>query len=431
VGFDVLGLLSLGTVEYEVTNLDVTDLVRPNVSVSVGPPLQASMENARANVSGEFKYFLLLSNTVPFSLSIGGVSVNAIGGFSPDANGKPVVSVQSCEAKVGSVEIDIQGSSLVAGLYNYLTSLLKSVAVTQVQTMLCNVVTEAITVNANQELQKLELNVPLGNDHTCDSSLMSPPSLGQDFIEFSIKGECSTPGSTTSIPFTPEPIPTIPTSNKMGTIIIGEHVLNTVAHSVHQQGKLSKILTKDNTQGGSDFLVTTCDESNPNCFGGIFPAAASSYPDCQVQLATSFVERPTVTFVPTGAVIPAKFTIGASATQCPTSTTTLAQAPLFTVLVNANFTGNATVEGNSIKFRLTDMQSSTSVVTTNIGPLPERGFDPLVEFVKDGFVEPLVTGIGRVGATLPSLPGMNWTDTSLDFHNGALVVGTNCEYVFP
>jgi hypothetical protein len=382
-------------------HIDLTNLVLKNVDftaqqIGLVPPNQVTVDlnNFSGELDLDWEYHGPLgihfhgSGTNKFS----DTSIKTLFDFASDAQGRPVVTLQTCDVKINDLDIHLSGGG--AWLWNFIIGLFKPLLIDILQKKIDSVATSEFDAILAGIEAKFPLSIPLTgrlNTTQVDIGLVPTPSVNTNApAPFEIDGQyLVTSGewmfqSTTNSTVDPRPHDWIPSSmpaSPSGTppmfgIAMDEYFLGSLLFTLTQNHVLDLHVDNDSLGPKSIIKLTT------KLFSTEWPALYQKYPDYNMTIdCTQWQDQPPLsTTSPSGTTwsnqMQIMFNVVDPAYNPP-------EVAVLQLLVDLQL---ATI------FTVNDNTTSTMYLQGQIDPLTINGtivwsaFDP-------GTVEPTIIGI--------------------------------------
>jgi lipopolysaccharide-binding protein len=415
----------VGKVDYSVTDVAIKGFTVPSSTVTVnqGAGITWALSNAGISATGGWSYkykllFIKISDHGTFDLTINGASASLTVTLGVDSNGRPTISVLGCSCTIASVNVKFHGGA--SWIYNLFTRFVEKPIKSALQKTVCEAATKTINSNGAQQLATLKTSVLLEKQFIIDYRLVERLLFGNNYIQFSHKGEVFFNGDATEAPFTARPITTVPPT-RMVTVYVSDYAINTLGHVVQEHGILSYTLTKDDVPANSrDFFATSCAGT---CFGSLVHKVADLYPNSFVELNMRTTVRPTLTIAVNSAMGTFQGQIDVVA-RTPDGNV----GNLLSLDVKVSCTLTAGIRGNNITAAVTNFSPSVSVISSIFSDIPQEIINEILQTASNAFIVPKLNEVGLKGFAIPTIENIDLLWPSLTLIDGAIVVSTDISY---
>ncbi|PVD20874.1 hypothetical protein C0Q70_19037 [Pomacea canaliculata] len=407
---------SSGDIEYSLYEIRILpDIRAPSSTITLGPGngLTWSASNAGLSLHAGWrvkykKGWVKISTSGTVDVTLSGINFGITINIGQDANGRPSTSAAGCQSSIGGVSISIHGELSV--ILNLFKGIVEKKVREIIPGKLCNAVTNIVNINAESQMQKLKVVIPLlGNRFLLDYRLILPPSFTSLYLQTYHKGEITWAANPSSPPFSPQPIPSSGDSSKMAYLWISEYLPQSLAYAAQSNGFLRYNLTSQDFKSGNESVLnTTC--PGHICIGTLFPAIAKKYPNSQVELRMSSSEMPVVKMRPgsLGASFMGNIDFYAH-TPCGQI------AYLLTLNVSASMNFSASLSNEKLMGKIFGTRTIVSVQASAIGPLNDKVINFMVDTMMDLFIVPKLNEVGSRGFPLPTVDNIKDVTASLFF----------------
>ncbi|XP_033018513.1 BPI fold-containing family C protein [Lacerta agilis] len=257
-----------GGVDYTISEIKVDAVEFSNASVSLipGTGINLEIKDATATVTAHWRVrSWLFRNSGKMTVLISGVSLSAVLSVSRDNASHPVLLLESCEAKVDAIHIELDKDA--SWLYKYFVNHLEKPTCVSLSNNMCPFIRFEIE-KINAEMREHKVQAQIDSFAQVDYSLVNSPVISDTSINFDIKGTISPVGNDLETPFKPEPFNIPEENNTMLHIGISEYFLQSASLVYYASGAFDVSIAKELS---SYFRLTT------NSFGTIIPKIARSY----------------------------------------------------------------------------------------------------------------------------------------------------------
>ncbi|XP_025114932.1 bactericidal permeability-increasing protein-like [Pomacea canaliculata] len=417
-----------GSLEYTLSQIRIPSIQVPSSEVTLVPGngLRWSASNVGLSVQANWRVrttgWIKVSTSGSVGATLSGIDFGITINVGQDANGRPSISSAGCQSNIRSVSLNIHGS--LAFVLNLFKGLLERKVKSIIPGLLCDQVTKLVNVNAQTEIQKLKVTIPLlGNRFLLDYRLIMPPAFTSLYLQTYHKGEITWAANPSSPPFSPQPIPSSEDSSKMAYLWISEYLPQSLAYAAQSNGFLRYNLTGQDLQpGNKTFLDATCNGLS-FCIGELFPAIANKYPNSKVEMQMSSSQIPTVQMRPDS--------LGASFTgniDFYAHTPSGQGASLFTLNVSVSMDFSASLSNDMIMGKILSTRINVGVQSSVIGPLDASNINTVVQSAMELFIVPQLNEVGSRGFPLPKVDNIKFVNSELRILQGALMVATDVQY---
>jgi len=401
-------------INYSLTSMGIRSVIRPTVTISFAEAgVTGSVQNLGASVHGNWGYskkilFATLRDSGSFDVSVRGVSATVSIALGVDASGRPTVSLTSCNANVGSVDVDFHGGW--SWLYNLVTRFLERPIGNKLTSLICSTLDGAVNTQLPDQLKSLKVRIPIEDLVELDYRLVSPPVFSDNEFITSYKGEFFWAGQNTEAPFLPSVIPSVPAS-KMVTLVLSDYVTNTLGYVIERYGTqfTSYIMTKqDLPEDSRDFLEIS---------------GVPDVPDGSLEFHMRLTDAPRLQTTPGIASGILAGQIGLKVRQTNGS--------LFDVLlINMKLTVKLTVDlaGNKVVGIVSSIDFAKNVTGAASSMIPSQALDQLITMALDEFIIPKLNDIGAKGFDIPTVSGVTFSSADISIEQGYIAISTDLSY---
>jgi lipopolysaccharide-binding protein len=418
--------IKVGKVSYDVTNIRVTNFIKPGTTVSINPDqgLTWRLSNAGVSVHGNWHYkyrllFIVIQDSGSFDGDVSGASLTESITLGQDPTGHPTIASTGCQCNINSVSIRLHGGA--SWLYNLFIGNVEGPLRNSLQSQICTAAQNAINQNARQQLATLPIEFTIDNKWLFDYRLTSPPAFKAGFVDSFHKGEFFFKGETAEAPFQADAFP-VTAGDQMLTILVSDYILKTMGYVLYKHDILKYNLTKNDLPPDErGFLNTTC--TSVACFGFLIPQAGKAFPNASAELEMFASSYPTATISSTD--IQGNFA-GIIAYRARLSNGSL--VPMFRTKVSAVVNLDVTLNNMVLRGNLTKLTPTIQVVETQIGPIPDFILNGVFNLAAKLFIIPGLNAIGQKGIPIPSIKDVQFSNTKLEKDNHCLRISTDVRY---
>ena len=398
----------------------MTSFRQPSSSVTVngGSGLTWSLSGASIHVHGDWRIRWIIFFSIPihdhgnFDASATGASVSVSVTLGKTATGEPTIRSTGCTSHVNRVRIRLHGGA--SWLYNLFMGHVERPLRDDLKRKICEGARKAIDTNGASELATLPVTVPIGDDKQwlLDYRLVSSPAFASSYLESFHKGEFFEAENSTEAPFQPSPLPSPPTTDRMVTIWVSGHVLNTTGFVLHKQNMLRYYLTKEGLpEKFRKRLNTTC-SSMDYCIGFLFPPVGRKFPDASVEIEMFSSAFPVARINPQHLI--GKF-VGVTVFRARLSNGSLAH--LFTMNVTAEVKVVPRLDGTVLKAKVLSMENTFTVIDSSVGEISTGVVRLVFNVIKESFIMPKLNETGEKGLLLPTVKHVRFVNSGLQLEN--------------
>lgn len=413
-------------IKYSVWGMAITSFTPPASTIALNPNKGLTWKAANAQIAlhGSFrakKWFVSVSGS--FDISAKGLSFNLGINLGDDTQGRPKLTPFGCSCSLGSVSVKIHGDA--SWFLNLFKGKIASEIKSALQSKLCTVIQNEITVDGNKKLQNLPMTVPLAKKFLLDYRLTAAPEFAATYMETFHKGEIYwLADPKTEAPVTPPPMKDSSATQNMMYLWVSDYIFATIAYVAQKHNYLKYNLTaKDLPPDSRGVLNTSCDGFIPKCVGKLIPAIGEKYPNSQVELHMNSTMVPNMTISSSGVSVKCRGQIKMFAN------THSGQMP-FLVTLNANMSTSVSVSvvSETIHAKIDQLSLTLGVGESKIGPIDHTALQFLVDSALKLYIEPKLNALGEKGFPLPVTDEIKFINTQLSFALDTIIIGTDLSY---
>ena len=403
-------------IHYSVTNIKIDNLNIPGCSFtpSANGLTLSSLGNSvkiTAHVKAKHKHSPHISASTDIRVDLSDVSFStAFKLLRNPTNGHATLSTAACSSDVGNVHLSFHGSS--SWVYKHFDHELKSEFKKNFHSAFCSKVTDELNNKGNKALESLPLlskveNLPMLFNYT----LTQDPSYTDSYMAVFLKGAFQPQNEQIPIPFTPAPFPPVNTNGRMLYVWLSDYILNSAGYALQQAGILQHTITPK--------LI-------PTMITSIFESYQSLYqlfPNMGVEIALKATKPPIVHLTPKGGEMSAFGSIDMNFIL-PYNTVVTA----FTLDISAELDINSQIQSNGSITEFTANATLVSFKLINSSSIRKLLATPVLQFVLEYSVIPVLNKHGSKGLVIPTIDGMSFVNPELMFGENYGLVATDINY---
>ncbi|CAI5786125.1 BPI fold-containing family C protein [Podarcis lilfordi] len=401
-------------VDYTLSEIKFDAVEFPNASVSLipGTGINLEIKDAAATVSAHWRVRSWLLNSGTLTVHILGVSLAAVVSVSRDNASHAVLLIESCEAKVDSIDIELDKDA--SWLYKYFVNHLEKPICDSLSKNICPFIGSEIE-KINAELREHKVQAQIDSFAQVDYSLVNSPVISDTSINFDIKGTISPVGNDLETPFKPAPFNIPDENNSMLQIGISEYFLQSASLVYYAAGAFDVSIAKELS---SYFRLTT------NSFGTIIPKIARSYKTpCPVILDLKPTAAPVIRLHNGSAVLE----IAGSMEVLVVLKNSTTQS-MFTLSITAKTHASLNIFEQKLIPSLCLDSFHLSLTHSNVGFFKVSLLKNFMSYILRNGVIPAANGKLKEGLPLSKMDSMMLVEPVVTVHQGYLLISTDLEY---
>ncbi|KAK3580325.1 hypothetical protein CHS0354_003560 [Potamilus streckersoni] len=416
-------------VEYDLTNLRVTDFSKPggNIVFLPGTGLRWAANGAGISMNGDFHYKISkgwlpdIRGSGSFDISVYGLDFSIDMNLGVDPDGRPSIAGSGCSCEISGVNIDFHGGW--AWLYNLISGFLEDNVRSTLRGQICRSVTNQINEDGEKKLATWQVTTKLGPNFLLDYRLLQAPSFQSAYMETFHEGEIFWLGDETDAPFEPPTMADIGDTQKMMYLWISDYMFNTLGYAAQMHNYLVRNITAaDLPSDKRGILNTTC--TSFACLGNLIPQLQKAYPNSTLELDLFSGRPPTMIITPEDLKVLCSGKIVLYARQRNNNL-----AYLMTLFATMETTANVSVANELVYAKIDDMKLQLNVTDSAIGQFDSRFLQTLINNVLKVSLIPKINELGQKGFPLPVTGKIRFVNTSLRLVQHAIVIETDLNYI--
>ncbi|XP_051767500.1 bactericidal permeability-increasing protein isoform X2 [Ctenopharyngodon idella] len=398
--------------------MQIVNLGLPKSALGLVPDtgVMLSIGQAYINLHGNWrvKYLRIIKDSGSFDLAVGELAISTTIAVMSDDTGRPTVSMASCAATVGSVNVKFHGGA--SWLYNLFSSFINKALHSALQKQICPLVADSIA-EMNPHLKTLNVLAKVDQYAEIDYSMVGSPVISNTSIDLGLKGEFYNIGQHKEPPFSPTPFSLPYQDTNMLYIGVSAFSLNSAGFVYHNAGVLRLYITDDMIPSGSPIRLNT------RTFGAFIPQIAKMYPGLMMKLLVETVKEPIIIFELNNMTIQASSTVTAYAIQ-PNSTL----SSLFVLNLEGSVSADIYVTELKLAGNLTLNKMYMSLAKSYVGPFQVTSLENIFSMVLKVAVIPKINARLQEGYPLPAIGKMQLVNSQLQVLKNYLLIGTDVQF---
>lgn len=417
------------TFTWTVSNVQIQSLAIPTSSLTPGGnglTLKASGGSAKTgghinvNDGNDFPH---VSASTDLDITFSGIAFSVSILFGNDSSGRATAKTSGCSASVGNAQVNFHGGSswiykVVDAIADFGGMLKDNFAPT-----FCKGVTDGINNQLNHAIESMPVIIKVDKWAEVNYALIQSPVYTNTCVATLHKGEFQSLSHPTEAPFSPPPLPPITESDtsKMMYIWLTEYVVNTAGLVYHETGFLAYNITPDKVPKNLPIQLNT------SSFRSLIPALYSKYPNMAMLLTVKTTKPPQMQIYPESANLTC---VGEVNVQVITPSKTVQSA--FTMGLTVYMNAYAWVHPNGtnqvISANITLLRFTFDLISSNIGNISLAELNQAVQLLVNLFVIPAANVYGQRGLEIPLMDGISFTNPSVSFGEGYVLVSSDIKY---
>lgn len=425
----------IGTVVLEVTDIKFTDLNAGTIDVSFVSPhsIKATVSGASASVTFGWRY---RQKIWPHTSDRGtgeatARKVSALVSMEVRTNstdGRPIVRAPRIKFKIGKLKVKLHGGA--SWLYNIFITVLKPFIVGNIDKAVKNELRYLLNVFVNDELARFPVQIPLGLGIGIAYRLTADPTVTHD-------RSLVVPSQAEFFPLelgtghsghAPAKLPDRGTSRvNMFEFVFSAFTLQTLGFSAYKARALEQRLTKEKAAGipGAGVLFTT------DVYAVYAPRMLTKYGrGKEVSLRFSALREPEVSLIRSGFNVTFPMVIHVDVRVVDKAANTSRWEEAFAITAFANAHGSVGFENNTLHGKVTLVNSTIGLYSSNVGAVNVRGLSSTIHLALD-VAQTIVNRILHNGVPVPSVQGLTFVDPIIEWYNDYFAISTSGKYVPP
>nr|Q8C186.1 RecName: Full=BPI fold-containing family C protein; AltName: Full=Bactericidal/permeability-increasing protein-like 2; Flags: Precursor [Mus musculus]BAC26108.1 unnamed protein product [Mus musculus] len=270
-GSESLKFLKIDYVKYNFSNIKINAFSFPNTSLAFVPGvgIRALSNHGTANISTNWSVKApLFRDSGAANLFLSGIYFTGIVAFTRNDFGYPALELQDCHVQVSHARVSFFGS--LSALYNSFAEPMEKPILKNLNEMvqLCPIAISQVE-QFNVNISALEVLTKIDNYTVLDCSLISPPEITENHLDFNLKGAFYPLESLVDPPFTPAPFHLPESRDSMLYIGISEYFFKSASFAHYVSGALGTTLS---TREISNYF-----SQNVQGFGSVLSKIAEIY----------------------------------------------------------------------------------------------------------------------------------------------------------
>jgi len=418
----------IGSIDYKLSKIELTQLSLPNSNISFDPPSGVSIDiiNVAAHITLDWSYresdwpHVSDSGSADVSVSSTTIAIKLVVG---EVAGRPTSKTTACTVKIGNLDIDLHGGA--SWLYNLFVDLFSSQIKSSTESGLESALPADIDQGLGGILSTLPIEQPINSAVEINYELQMPPlvSSTQNCVLLNILGEFYHTQNPNEFPAFPSALPTYVVF-RMAQIFVSEFTFNSVAYAFYNAGELDFTLTNSMIPSDIPFRLNTSD------FAGLVPPLAKAYPNQLFSLHVSATKTPNAVFTSKGAFVTAYGAVDVLIQPKGVLAFTLGVEVLSAG--SANFLGSEASSSQLVlSGKLSFLNLTLSLLSTNIGPFNVSLLNDVMGDLVTGFAIPEANKYLAGGFPLPAVAGLSYNNPVLGWGDSYIYVASDVTFVPP
>ncbi|GAB1295428.1 BPI fold-containing family C protein [Apodemus speciosus] len=268
-GSESLKFLKIDYVKYNFSNIKINAFSFPNTSLAFVPGvgIRVLSNHGTANISTDWEVKApLFQDSGAADLFLSGIYFTGVVAITRNDFGYPALELQDCYVQVSHARVSFSGSLSV--LYNSFAEPMEKPILRNLNEMLCPIaISQVEEFNAN--ISALEVLTKIDNYTVLDCSLISPPEITENHLDFNLKGAFYPLESLVDPPFVPAPFDLPDSRDSMLYVGISEYFFKSASFAHFVSGALGTTLS---TREISNYF-----NQNAQGFGSVLSKIAEIY----------------------------------------------------------------------------------------------------------------------------------------------------------
>eukprot|EP00073_Rattus_norvegicus_P037269 XP_008763446.1 PREDICTED: BPI fold-containing family C protein isoform X2 [Rattus norvegicus] len=242
-GSESLKFLKIDYVKYNFSNIKINAFSFPNTSLAFVPGvgIRALSNHGTANISTNWDVKApLFQDSGAADLFLSGIYFTGIIVFTRNDFGHPALELQDCHVQVSHARVSFSGGLSV--LYNSFAEPMEKPILKNLNEMLCPIAISQVE-EFNVNISALEVLTKIDNYTVLDCSLISPPEVTENHLDFHLKGAFYPLESLVDPPFTPAPFELPESRDSMLYIGVSEYFFKSASFAHFVSGALGTVLS--------------------------------------------------------------------------------------------------------------------------------------------------------------------------------------------
>ncbi|XP_009904328.1 BPI fold-containing family C protein [Dryobates pubescens] len=411
-GYEKYGL---GNVKYNISRIHITAIEFPSASISLIPGTGIKLVIGNASLAIDMNWNIrtwIFKDSGRSTVYISKVFVTAIFSTTLDNTGHASVSLTSCRTTSGDIDIKLNGKS--GFLHNFFIKYLKKPIHRSLVTNSCPNIRSGIQL-INEDLQSLNVLMPIDDLANVDYSLNSFPAVFQPFIDLDLKGTVYPSGNHTGLSCVAAPFVIPDQSDSMLYLAFSEHFFQTSSFAYYTAGAFNITIAEETC---SYFNIST------EIFGSIIPEvgeySVTPYP---VMLKLMATEIPIISLQQDSFTVEIQGSMEVFAVL-PDSTT----QSLFTMNVAANTSISPNIFDHKLMGSLCLNRLQFSLAHSNVGFFEISLLENILSYILQTEVIPSANAKLSKGFPLPSLANVTLMRPHITIAQGYMLISSDIHY---
>ncbi|CAH1270393.1 LBP [Branchiostoma lanceolatum] len=295
----------IGTVEYFIKNMELTDFDMGHSRMGVVPEVGASMSISvdTAGVKGDWGYQLKsifpMADSGSFDVTVEAAYIDVVIAIMQHKTGRPTASLASCDAGIGNMDLTFHGGA--SWLYNLFSPVIVQQLKTELDEMLCDAVNKSVQNKMDGGMASTPVIVPLIGDIYLDMTLVDDVVFGIGNCQALVKGATRQNGTNPDAALQPRDLPNTNYTGapRMLYYDITEYFFDSIGQAFFQSGRLSAVIKPSDVPADSPIQLRPSDK----VINTVLPEIQEKYPDATLQVHLNASAPPKVSITEEGAVL--------------------------------------------------------------------------------------------------------------------------------
>lgn len=373
--------------------------------------LKTSISGLSVSLAGEWRtQYGIIHNSGSFNMALFNVDVTTVLQLGEDADGRLSVTAVQCLAKVGSVDVKLNGQ--FSWLYRSAVQHHLGDIRAEIEAKICPVVNQSI-VNFEHHLQTMNVSFDLNEALTLEMPLTNSTVVDASSLSLGFKGEFYSRKNHSEPPFASQPFTLALQPGYMLSLGLSEFTLNSATYGYFSAGLLQILVN------GSMIPSFFPLHLNTSAMGPYVPQLPNMFPGLAMILQVYATEVPLFSFKPDSILFDPKTTVKAFAIQKNGTYT-----PLFKLSLGFDFIGKAWIADGKLKGSANMKNLKVTLQESEVGTFQTNAIEDLVRKGMKFAMLVLNRRLSR-GMDLPRLKHAELVNTVLRMDKGFIAISSD------
>lgn len=316
-------------------------------------------------------------------------------------NGKLSTSPVDCDVDFNRFNLNLHNS-----FYTWIGGMMKSSITPEITKAVCNEINGLLRTTANEAIASLPHEIPVAGLFDVKIEADTSPVFSSGHLDIHARVKADSQSSTTTFPFSPEPMNSKMDDSYMACILVSDYTLNTGSYIALPAGVMEVKIPNEFVDASNEIL-------NTKYFTNILPELYTAYPDMPMSFTLVNTRYPKIEFNANEVIIdmPVDLSVKVSGQMVMSLTVKLTTK---CSLKNVN---------NVVSGEVVESDYATTVVSSLLpGQTTEKDIEAVVGVVMSQTVLPELNALLKAGIALPIAEYVVLKEGLLEAHDDFLKV---------